>query len=529
MSGNGITGLPAVPAGPSGATSMSWVLGQIAAASLYQGTWIPDTNTPDLTLPGTHQNGFTWIVTTSTVGGVVVGPAIPGLQGQTVFNGDTVIYSAIAGQFQIIHGGGLSLEEAQALFLPLAGGQMSGALLLNANASQPMQAVTYQQLQAFVPPGAVTEAPNTGQLYGRNGLTTSWAPVLPIAGGVLTGALTLFNNATQPLQAVPFQQLTSAISGAVAAYLPLAGGTMSGLMTLSGNAASALNPVPLQQVSGMLAGYLPLSGGTLTGNLNGTTASFSGQVNFATGSQPNFYAGTVSGDATLSFASGHTISLQPGGITIFTAANIALVPGQSSFVTIGASGLFALSDNGAERSIIYAGGGYADSWEIANGTREWLSGPYGTILTMDALGNLGIVGTASKPGGGAWTDSSDARIKNVRGSYTKSLAAIMQLQPKQFAYLGNDTTKPPDSGQTAPYPGSAHASMAKSGAVYNGLIADEVMAVFPECVTETSGYINGTAVSDLKLLDTTVLFYALINAVNELGQRMQAIDGKAAT
>lgn len=283
MSGNSITNLAALPVMPNGAAPAQWVLNQIAAQSLFQGTWTPDTNTPDLTQPGTHQNGFTWIVTTSTVGGVVVSEPIPGLQGQTVFNGDTVIYSAIAGQFQIIHGGGLSLEEAQALFLPLAGGQMSGALLLNANASQPMQAVTLQQLQAFTPPGEVPEAPADGQVYGRVGVGGgNWITVLPLAGGILTGALTLAANAATALQPVPLQQLNSSL----ASYVPLSGNvTVTGpltmgsaaTLTLNANAATALQAVPLQQLTATLgsyltsaqaaATYLALAGGTMTGAL----------------------------------------------------------------------------------------------------------------------------------------------------------------------------------------------------------------------------------------------------------------------
>lgn len=101
------------------------------------------------------------------------------------------------------------------------------------------------------------EAPIDGRTYGRDGATTSWNPVpqeapndgqgylrvgvlpgtweagLPISGGTLTGALTLDGNATLALQAVPLQQLTSAITAATANYLPLAGGTLSGGLSLS--------------------------------------------------------------------------------------------------------------------------------------------------------------------------------------------------------------------------------------------------------------------------------------------------------
>jgi hypothetical protein len=258
MSGNGITNLPALPQMPNGAAPAEWVLNQIAAQSLYQGTWTPETNTPDLTLPGNNRNGFTWIVVTASPGGVVVTFPIPGLQGLTVYNGDNVIFSAIAGQFQIVRSGGLSLAEAEALFLPFTGGQMSGPLMLNANATSAMQATTLQQVQALA---AFPESPSDGQLYGRQGLTQSWMPVLPLGGGVLSGQLTLAANAVQPLNAVPLQQLNSTLG----AYVPLAGNatiigplTMSGAganLTLNSNAAANLQPVPLQQMNSVLATY----------------------------------------------------------------------------------------------------------------------------------------------------------------------------------------------------------------------------------------------------------------------------------
>jgi hypothetical protein len=258
MSGNGITNLPALPQMPNGAAPAEWVLNQIAAHSLYQGTWAPETNTPDLTLPGNNQNGFTWIAVTSSTSGVVITFPIPGLQGLTVYNGDNIIFSAIAGQFQIVRSGGLSLAEAEALFLPFTGGQMSGPLMLNANATSAMQATTLQQVQALA---SFPESPSDGQLYGRQGLTQSWMPVLPLGGGVLSGQLTLAANAVQPLNAVPLQQLNSSLGS----YVPLAGNatiigplTMSGAganLTLNSNAAANLQPVPLQQLNSMLAPF----------------------------------------------------------------------------------------------------------------------------------------------------------------------------------------------------------------------------------------------------------------------------------
>jgi len=276
MGANAVVNLGPLPVMPNGAAPAQWVLNQIAAQSLYQGTWVPDTNTPDLTNAATQQNAFAWIVSTATVSGVVVSQPIPGIQGLTVFNGDNVIYSAAAARFQIIHAGGdLTLSQANALFVALAGSTMTGPLMLFEDPTSPMQAATMQWVEAQV---AFPEAPTDGQLYGRVGANKTWQPALPLAGGVVTGSISLPGNATQPLNAVPLQQLNST----VASYVPLAGNaTMTGpltmgagsTLTLAANAAQPLQAIPLQQMTAMLGSYAPLASPALTGNPTAPTAT----------------------------------------------------------------------------------------------------------------------------------------------------------------------------------------------------------------------------------------------------------------
>ena len=45
--------------------------------------------------------------------------------------------------------------------------------------------------QGIPGPGGVPEAPSDGPIYGRGGSTLAWTPTLPIAGGVMSGALSL--------------------------------------------------------------------------------------------------------------------------------------------------------------------------------------------------------------------------------------------------------------------------------------------------------------------------------------------------
>ena len=312
MSGNTIQNMAAVPAMPNGAAPAQWVLNQIASVSLYQGTWNADTNVPDLTQLSTHVNAYTWIALTTSPSGVVIGPAIPGLQGTTVFNGDTVIYSTTQGGFTAIHSGGITLPEADGRYVQLAGSQMSGALLLNANATQNLQAVTLQQLDAAVANTVTPDAPADGQAYLRVGVgapAARWVPGLPLAGGILTGALTLSGNATQNLNAVPLQQVNSLITAGTTGFLPLAGGQMTGLMQLSGNASVNLNPVPLQQLNTMLGSYAPLQSPTFTGTV--TIPAGAVIAGYAPIASPTF-TGTVTVPATAQITTPNIIGVSNG-------------------------------------------------------------------------------------------------------------------------------------------------------------------------------------------------------------------------
>jgi len=66
---------------------------------------------------------------------------------------------------------------------------------------------------------------------------------LPISGGTMTGALTLFGDATQPLHAVPLQQVNSAATGGP--FLALSGGNLTGPLGVAGQLhAAATNTQP---------------------------------------------------------------------------------------------------------------------------------------------------------------------------------------------------------------------------------------------------------------------------------------------
>jgi hypothetical protein len=163
-----------------------------------------------------------------------------------------------------------------------------------------------------------------------------------------------------------------------------------------------------------------------------------------------------------------------------------------------------------------------------------------TNAYFDGNSNLYVGANGLKPGGGAWADSSDSRIKNVEGDYVVGLDAVAQLRPITYTFKGNDTHEPPSQvsadvddpirkeAVSIPYPNSPHFQAATSGATFHGLIAQEVEAIFPEMVTQRVGYIDGEPVADLRDLNTTPLMFALVNAIKELKARVETLEGAAA-
>jgi hypothetical protein len=195
------------------------------------------------------------------------------------------------------------------------------------------------------------------------------------------------------------------------------------------------------------------------------------------------------------------------------------VAGGSLFATAGVySGLaadFGMFSGGTGRVMQFAGNWYWD-WNITNGQINWVGGGL-YILTLRGDGTLIMnYAQAFKPGGGAWADVSDARIKTVAGVYPLGLDEIMQLNPIYYRFNGNDAG-PKDAGQ----PG--HTNTEK---LHIGLVAQEVELLFPEMVQRESGFIDGKEVDDMRILDLTSLPLACVNAIKQLAMRVTALEGR---
>ena len=144
-----------------------------------------------------------------------------------------------------------------------------------------------------------------------------------------------------------------------------------------------------------------------------------------------------------------------------------------------------------------------------------------------------------QPGGGAWSDTSDARIKTVLGKYENGLDAILALEPMRYVFKGNESKLPPSnsldsdeekdaSPAVLPYRNSNHHDVAVSGREFIGLIAQNAESVMPEMVTEGEGYIDGVKVDDLRTIDVSPLVYALVNAVKSLAATNASLSARIA-
>jgi hypothetical protein len=158
-----------------------------------------------------------------------------------------------------------------------AGDTMTGYLTLIGDPTQPLEASTKAYVDAHTP-GAITEAPTDSYLYGR--VNAVWARTLPLAGGTMTGAITLAADPTIALGAATKQMVDAKVTKA--------GDTMTGPLVLpadptlplqastkayvDAHAPGALPEAPTDsylygRVNAAWVRGLPLAGGTLTGAL----------------------------------------------------------------------------------------------------------------------------------------------------------------------------------------------------------------------------------------------------------------------
>jgi hypothetical protein len=229
----------------------------------------------------------------------------------------------------------------------------------------------------------------------------------------------------------------------------------------------------------------------------------------------------LSDTADYTFVWGYSSDAQ----TISTANAFLIFPaGTAGKVGIGTKSPNELLEVGGEgRAFFGDGGGYTrkgllidgigvstaarlEAFDYGSGTglnlvlNTWGHGNVGIDTTSPGY-KLEVNGSAGKPGGGSWSNSSDERLKDITGAYEGGLSEILELRPITFYYKeGNERGLPSDEG-------------------YVGFIAQEVREVFPEAVSEGSdGYL------DFNMHPVNV---AVINAIKELKAENEAVKSES--
>lgn len=107
---------------------------------------------------------------------------------------------------------------------------------------------------------------------------------------------------------------------------------------------------------------------------------------------------------------------------------------------------------------------------------------------------LEVNGTAGKPGGGSWTNSSDARLKQQVEPYSDGLQSILAIRPVRFHYNTHSGYDPSKE--------------------YVGVIAQELQVVAPYMVNTSARILPDGSTGYLDV-DNSAMTYMLINAVKE--------------
>ncbi len=164
-----------------------------------------------------------------------------------------------------------------------------------------------------------------------------------------------------------------------------------------------------------------------------------------------------------------------------------------------ATGVHLYQDSGTLRRLQFSNTGYLE-FNNSNGNFAYVVSGASYLSIAGGTKALTAYGAALKPGGGSWTDSSDVRVKFDIQDYAAGLDEILQVQPKTYRFreeTGRDTS-----------------------VRYIGALAQEIEIPLPETVTAGPGKLGDLEFDDLRILDSSPLLWALVNAVKTLSTRL---------
>jgi hypothetical protein len=421
LSGGSMTGvltLQADPTAPLQASTKQYVDSQIGAANLWQGTYNVAQNVPNLSTISPLNNGYSWTATTANPAvpeAMIIGlPGIP--VGTMVNNGDILRYSTSpTPNWYRVPGSTLTKTQADATYVALVGSTMTGFLVLNANPTQPLGAVTKQYVDAsVVAPSTTTPlmdgtaAVGVGTTYARaDHVHPSDTSLVPLAGGAMTGFLTLNADPTAALGAATKQYVDASVVapsstvplmdgiaavGVATTYtradhvhpsdtsrVAVAGSTMTGFLTLSANPTAPLGAATKQYVDASVvapATVAPLMDGTAAVGV-GTTYARQDHVHPSDTSRLPLAGGTMTGFLTLNADPTAPLGAATKQyVDVGDATRVPLAGGtMTGFLTLNANPTAALGAATKQ---------YVDAAAAAGGT------PSTTLPLMDGTAAVGV-------------------------------------------------------------------------------------------------------------------------------------------
>lgn len=345
--------------------------------------------------------------------------------------------------------------------------------------------------------------------------------------------------------------------GAIGVYARLGNATPS----LDLNASGAYNYALYADAAGLGHSAILMNGnvgiGTQTptraileqnGVVGNTSAIFGGDQNGISlvSNWPGVYFNAYYNGGARTMAAGYTgnISLDPvAGRYVFstggTAATANTIVAQTERMTLLNSGNVGIGistpiakldifDANAGTVLVYRGrNNGATGTETQIGSVEYFHDQSSTIdftggssfsINLNAsasydlqLGGAGFYGgTAGKPGGGSWANSSDARLKEDVNPFKEGLATIRNIKPIYYKYNGK-------------------ANLPKN--YYVGVIAQELQTVAPYMVSTYEFLQGDTPLEEAKekietyfQVDNSALSYITVNALKELDTKTAKIQ-----
>lgn len=327
------------------------------------------------------------------------------------------------------------------------------------------------------------------------GIQTASVGTLTVPGGgtgvtSFTGGFVKSPGGTGALTSTTSVSLTSDVTGTLPAGF---GGTGRNTMT-SGRLLVGDGSNPVGLLGGTSAGQIATWDGAswvAQTPATGGVSSFNGRVGAVSpqsGDYSAFYPGTtgsgasgtwnisINGNAATATSAStantaNSANTADSATTATTASNANALGGTAPSGYVNTSASQTITGSKAFSAVLYTAGGINfGALANASGNSIYLfSGnidfSVGSVVRARVFnnGNFQIFGaTASKPGGGTWSDSSDARLKNNVQPLQGALSKITALNP--VAYQWNyDNPNSPDAG----------------------FIAQEVELVFPDAISES--------------------------------------------